>query len=96
MDNFLTWEALLNYTTFIGVVLMIVEFTKGVWKIKKIPTQAWSVIVATILLAIVNGKFGTFKLLDIALYFINAIAISLGSNGLYDKIANKKDKAEDK
>ena len=82
MDNFLSWDTLTTYASFVTIVFMVVEFTKGLKYIKKIPTKYWSFFIAFILLTITNIVMGTFRAVDIVIYFLTAISISLGSNGL--------------
>lgn len=82
MDNFLSWDTLTTYASFITIVFMVVEFTKGLKYIKKIPTKYWSFFIAFILLTITNIVMGTFRVVDIVIYLLTAISISLGSNGL--------------
>lgn len=84
MDNFLTWDTLRTYTSFVAVVFMVVEFTKGLKLINKIPTRYWSFIVSLILLIATNSAVGTFEFKDILLYALSSVSISLGSNGLSD------------
>lgn len=90
MENFLTWDVLTTYASFICVVYMVVEFTKELPLIKKIPTRYWSFLIALILLVITNFAMKTFKPMDICLYALSAISISLGSNGLSDFSFSKK------
>lgn len=82
MDNFLSWNTLTTYASFVTIVFMVVEFTKGLKYIKKIPTKYWSFFIAFILLTITNIVMGTFRAVDIVIYLLTAISISLGSNGL--------------
>lgn len=82
MDNFLSWDTLTTYASFVTIVFMVVEFTKGLKCIKKIPTKYWSFFIAFILLTITNIVMGTFRAVDIVIYLLTAISISLGSNGL--------------
>ena len=82
MDNFLSWDTLTTYASFVTIVFMLVEFTKGLKYIKKIPTKYWSFFIAFILLTITNIVMGTFRAVDIVIYLLTAISISLGSNGL--------------
>lgn len=82
MDNFLSWDTLTTYASFVTIVFMVVEFTKGLKYIKKIPTKYWSFFIAFILLTITNTVMGTFRAVDIVIYLLTAISISLGSNGL--------------
>lgn len=82
MDNFLSWDTLTTYASFVTIVFMVVEFTKGLKYIKKIPTKYWSFFIAFILLTITNIVMRTFRAVDIVIYLLTAISISLGSNGL--------------
>ena len=90
MDNFITWSVLRTYASFIAIVFMVVEFTKEMKFIKKIKTQYWSFIVSFILLTIVNYVDGDFKWIDLILYVLSSISISLGSNGLSNFNNNSK------
>ena len=84
MNNFLTWEILLTFSGLVGAVYMVVEFTKEIPIIKKIPTKYWSWIITLILLIATNLVLGSFSYKNIILYMLNAIVISLSSNGLSD------------
>lgn len=88
MEQFLTWEMLEDFVTFVGIVLTIVAFTKEIPGIKLIPTRLWSFIVSFSLLSIVNIHSGTFEWFNLVLYGINAIMISASANGIAD--ANSK------
>lgn len=90
MNNFLTWETLTTYTSFVAVVFMVVEFTKEIKGINKIPTKYWSFFVSLILMLITNIVMGTFRTEDIILYILTSISISLGSNGLADFNKNEE------
>lgn len=89
MDDFITWEILTTYATFVTIVFMVVEFTKELKFINKIKTKYWSFIIAFILLTITNAVTGTFRIVDLVLYALSAISISLGANGLSN--FNKKE-----
>lgn len=82
MEQFITWDILTTYTSFVTIVFMVVEFTKELPLIKKIPTRYWSFIVCLILLIATNLVVGTFTPQDIVLYILSAVSISLGANGL--------------
>lgn len=84
MENFLTWEILNDYASFVGIVFSMVAVTKELPLIKKIPTRVWSFILSFILLALVHLKSGTYTHWDIVIYLTNAIMISLTTNGLAD------------
>lgn len=91
MDNFFTWEILMTYNGFIATVYMVVEFTKEIKYINKIPTRYWSFFIAVSLSLATNIVMGTFKYTDILIYLLNSIAISLGSNGLSNFNKSKKE-----
>lgn len=82
MQEFITWDILTAYATFVTIVYMVVEFTKEMKIISHLKTKYWSFVVALLLLMITNIALNTFKLLDIILYVLSAISISLGANGL--------------
>ena len=88
MEQFLTWEMLSDYVTFVGIVFSIVAFTKNGPLIKLIPTRLWSFIVSFFLLIFVNAHNATFEWFDLIIYGINAIMISASANGISD--ANSK------
>ena len=92
MENFMTWDTLLTYTTFVSTVFMVVEFTKELPLVRKIPTKFWSFLISLGLLIIVNIVMKEFRWIDIVLYTLSSMAISLGSNGLSN--FNKKSKGE--
>ena len=82
MNEFITWDVLMTYASFVTIVYTVVEFTKDLKFIKKIKTKYWSFLIAFILLTIVNAVTGTFKLVDLVLYALSSMTISLGANGL--------------
>lgn len=82
MDNFITWEMLVGYTTFVCIVYMVVEFIKELPIFKKIPTKYFSALTSLVLLIITNIVLGTFRAQDVVLYILSSISISLGANGL--------------
>lgn len=82
MEEFLTWDVLSTYASFVTIVFMVVEFTKDLKGIKKMPTKYWSFIISFVLMIIANVALGTFRFADLILYALSSMAISLGSNGL--------------
>jgi hypothetical protein len=82
MEQFITWDVLTTYASFVTIVFMVVEFTKELPLIKNIPTKYWSFIICLILLIATNLVLGTFAAQDILLYILSSISISLGANGL--------------
>jgi hypothetical protein len=92
MEEFLTWDVLSTYASFVTIVFMVVEFTKDLKGIKKIPTKYWSFLVSLVLMIISNLALGTFHIADVILYALSSMTISLGSNGLNN--FNKKKVSE--
>lgn len=91
METFITWAIIAEYVSFVGIVYMVVEFTKELKFIKAIPTKYWAFIVAFGLLLILNVHNGSFAWFDVVLYALSSITVSLSSNGLYDfNSKNKK------
>lgn len=84
MNDFLTWESLTTYVNFVSIVFVVVEFTKKLKFIKKINTKYWSFWVSFFLQIVVRIATYTFNSLDLILYFLTSISISLSSNGLSD------------
>lgn len=82
MDSFITWDILLSYTTFVGIAYTVVEFTKELPLINKIPTKYWSFLVCLFLLIATNLAVDTFIWRDLLLYILSSITISLSANGL--------------
>lgn len=82
MEGFITWEMLRDYSLLLGIVFMIVEFTKELPIVKNIKTKYFSAMVSFSLLLLSNIEGLTFRFWDIVLYALSAIAISLAANGL--------------
>lgn len=90
-NNFISFEMLQAYASFVYVVYMVVKFTKELPKVKKIPTKYYTWMVSFGLLMIVNLisgglTFGTLP--NILLYALSSIMISMTGNGIAD--FNKK------
>lgn len=84
MEGFLTWDILLTFSGLVSSVYMVVEFTKELPLIRKMNTRYWSFIIALILIILTNVVVGTYKSVDIVLYALTSMSISLSSNGLSD------------
>ena len=82
MDSFLTWDILTTYASFISIVFMTEEFIKDLKYVNKIPKKYLCFIISFLLILITNFALNTFKFVDIVLYFLSSISISLGSIGL--------------
>lgn len=89
MEQFLTWDILKDYITFVGIVFSVVAFSKELPLIKLIPTRLWSFVVAFLLLIVTNIHSNSFEWFDLIIYAINAIIISSSANGIADANAKK-------
>ena len=74
---------------------MVVEFTKGLKIIANISVKQWSFVVSFVLLILVYMANCTFHIMELILYALTAISISLGSNGLSDYNKKVEEKKED-
>lgn len=93
-EQFLSWESLTTYTSFVVCVYMVVEFTKDIKYVNKIPTKYWSFFICLFLMLITNIVLNTFDAKNIILYILTSISISLGANGLSDFNVKKNKKEE--
>lgn len=84
VEGFVTWGMIAGYTTLVGLVFMIVEFTKNFAWTTKIKTKYYSALIAFVLILLGNLHGATFVLWDLVLYVLSAISISLTANGLSD------------
>jgi hypothetical protein len=84
LNNFINWSMLLDFTAFVAIVFMVVQFFKEMPLINKIPTKYFAAIVSFILLVISNLHAKTFEMWDLALYAITAISVSALSKGVVD------------
>ena len=94
MNEFLTWEMLLDYAILVIVVIAIVQFTKEIKFIKSLPTKYWSLIISFILIISANLYMGLFEWSHMMIYFINAILVSLTTNGAHNFVIDKDKKIE--
>ena len=94
MEQFITWDILTTYATFVTIVFMVDEFIKELKWIKAVKTKYLSFIVAVTLISITNAVMGTFKWIDIVLYILSGISISLGANGLSNFNKKESDNSE--
>jgi len=91
MNNFVNWDMLFEWASFVSIVLMLTQFTKDIKIIKKIPTKYWSFIIALILMVISNLEANSFKIVDLVLYIISSVLASMNANGIYDFAVKKKE-----
>ncbi len=82
--EFVTWDMLTTFSSLISITYIVTQFTKDVIFIKMIKTKYYSAIVAALLIVSYNVKQGSFISLDLILYFLSAIIVSMAANGLHD------------
>ncbi len=96
MDTFLSWQTL---TTHAGVTLatgVVTQFLKEFGVLKKLPTRLLSYIIAVLLLLLATAFTSGLTLSRALLCPINAIGVSLASNGGFDAIVKVGSLASDK
>lgn len=90
MNDYITWDVITQYATFVTIVYMVVEFTKGLPFVSKLDTKYYSAMISFALIVLVQLHAGTFVAFDILIYALTAISVSLGSNGLANFGAKKE------
>lgn len=89
IETFITVDMLKDYVLLVTIVFAVVQFTKELGWLKKVPTRLYSAIIALLVLIYAQLLFGTFVASYVPLYVFTAIFISATSNGVYD-LANKQ------
>ena len=84
MNEFMTWEMLLTYGGCVAATVLVTEWLKHV--IPKLAAQIISFFVALLILVVGHVATHSFSVGDILLYLVNAITVSLASNGGFDAI----------
>ena len=82
--DFFDWNMLNTYAGAAMAVAYIVELTKGLPLIRRIPTQLWSYLVALATLLLAQFFIHGFTMEEASLAVFNAVLVSLASNGGYD------------
>lgn len=92
MDDFVSFEMLTTWVSFLTLVLATTQFIKNIWLLKKINTKYISFFVALVLLVVTNLALGTFSVNNIILYILSSVIAGMNANGIYDFSTNiKKD-----
>ena len=84
--EFVTWTGLSTYAGALAMVMLIVQFTKGISFIDKLPTQVWGYIVALVVLLLANLFTGQLTIENAVLLLFNAAIVALAANGGYDAV----------
>ena len=89
-QEFFTWTMLATYAGAVMATALITQLFKGVGFISKIPTQIFSYGVALVILLAATFFGGQWSWPDAALCLLNAVVVSLASNGAYEAMAREK------
>lgn len=89
MQEFFTWTMLATYAGAVLGTTLVTQLLKGAGFIKRIPTQLFSYLVAVVLLLAATGFTGSLTVESGALCLINAVVVSLASNGAFEAIPKK-------
>lgn len=84
MNEFYTWATIGTYAGAVALTAIIVQAFKGVGIMQKIPTQLFSYAVAAVLLICAQIFTGSFSVSEIFLCLVNAVVVSLASNGTFE------------
>ena len=87
MNEFFTWTTLATYAGATAAVGLITQLFKGVGFIDKIPTRITSYAIALVVLLAATFFTGGLTLESGVLCVVNAVVVSLASNGAYDALA---------
>lgn len=86
MNDFFTINMLQSYAGAVLATTLITQMLKGIELFNIIPTRIFSYIIAVVILLGSTLVSGAFTLESAFLSFINAVVVSLASNGAYDAI----------
>lgn len=86
MTQFFTWATLGTYAGAVLATTLVTQMLKGVSFIDKLPTRIFSYIVAAVVLVLAHVFTGDISPSGIALCLVNAVVVSLASNGAYDSL----------
>ena len=102
IDNFITWEMLSMFASFVTIVYFVVEFIKEMPFVVNVKTKYVSAAVSFGLLLLLNARLAILGEIDlesflfgIPLWMLSAMLISFSANGISDfnnqVLKNKKD-----
>lgn len=90
-ESFYTWEALGTYAGATVAVMIIVQFTKELPGINRIPTRAWAYLVSVVLLVLATVfTVQPITAAVILLCFVNAVIVAMAACGGYDTLHREK------
>lgn len=88
--EFFGWSMLGTYSGAMFAVAILTQLTKNVPFIKKVPTQAWSYILALGVLIGSQAFTAGLNIDAVSLAFVNAGMVSLAANGGYEAVSRLK------
>lgn len=91
-NEFFTWAVLLTYAGATLATSLITQLIKGLGFIDKIPTRITSYAIALVVLVAATFFTGGLTLESGVLCVVNAVVVSLASNGAFDAVTAKKNK----
>ena len=91
-NEFFTWAVLLTYAGATLATSLVTQLIKGVGFIDKIPTRITSYAIALVVLLAATFFTGGLTLESGVLCVVNAVVVSLASNGAFDAVTAKKSK----
>lgn len=89
-NEFFTWAVLLTYAGATLATSLVTQLIKGLGFIDKIPTRITSYAIALVVLLAATFFTGGLTLESGVLCVVNAVVVSLASNGAYDAVARNK------
>lgn len=84
--EFFTWEMLATYAGAVLATTLIVQLTKGIGFIDRLPTRIYSYFIAVIVLVLAALFTNTLTWQQAVLCLINAVVVSLAANGTFDAV----------
>lgn len=89
MDEFFTWETLATFAGCSAATAIITQFLKNIFA--RLPTQWLSYIIAVVILYLATFFTGGMTGAAAAIIPLNAVLVSLASNGAYSAVIRAKD-----
>lgn len=89
MDEFITWEMLATFAGCSAATAVITQFLKNLFA--KLPTQWLSYFIALVILYLSTLFTGGMTGANAAIIPLNAILVSLASNGAYSAVIRARD-----
>ncbi len=84
IETFVTWQMLATFGTLITITFAIVEVIKELPYIRELKTKYLAILTSFALIALTNFVLGTFVAIDLVLYAISAVFVSMSASGLSD------------